>query len=236
MRTLLEEDRLHVAVDLLILSEREGTLRLMLAPRTAEPFRGQWALPGCFVGLNESLEEAAERLLAEMLPMERAYKEQLFTFSEVERDPRGRVISAAYLVIVPWQKLRQAEGMKMQPFTIAYDGESLCLTDEKGLILSGEELAFDHGRILKIGIDRIRGKIEYTDTGFHFLNNPQSFALGEVQRVFEAVLGKTLDGSNFRRYISKRYEEAGIITQTSMAEKGRRGRPAALYRWNGTGR
>lgn len=237
MHMFLEPDRLHAAVDLLILSERDGTLQLLLSKRTAEPYRGQWAFPGCFVGLEESAEAAADRLLQEMLPVGHVHKEQLYTFTDAKRDLRGRVISIAYLVIIPWQKLEQAVcRTTMHSFTVLVRENQLQLMDEAGQMLDCDTLAFDHGRMLKVGIARIRGKIEYTDTGFHFLNNPQAFALSEVQRIFEAVLGRPLDSSNFRRYISSRYEDAGIIEQTDMEERGRRGRPAVLYRMKNSGR
>lgn len=237
MHTFLAQDRLHAAVDLLILSERDGTLQLLLSRRTAAPYQDKWAFPGCFIGLEESAEDAAERLLAEMLPIGNVHKEQLYTFTGADRDKRGRVISIAYLVIIPWQKLEQTiSRTMMHSFTVCTQGGQLVLQGEDGLTLSSEDLAFDHGDMLQTGIARIRGKIEYTDTGFHFLNNPQAFALGEVQRIFEAVLGKALDGSNFRRYLSSRYEDTGIIEQTDMEERGRRGRPAMLYRLKNAGR
>ncbi|MBQ8149153.1 MAG: NUDIX domain-containing protein [Clostridia bacterium] len=231
MHISLAKDRLHAAVDLLILSEKDGTLQLLLSRRTMEPYQNQWALPGCFLGLTESADEAAERLLEEMLPIGQVYKEQLYTFTEAGRDLRGRVISIAYLVIVPWQKLQQTiSRTKMHCFTVAANDGELTLTDGHGQALSIDGLAFDHGSILKIGIARIQGKIEYSDIGFHFLNTPQAFALSEMQRIYEAVLGKPQDSSNFRRYISSRYEGTGVIEQTNMEERGRRGRPAVLYR------
>ncbi len=231
MHASLAQDRLHAAVDLLILSEKDGTLQLLLSRRTMEPYQNQWALPGCFLRLKESADEAAERLLEEMLPVGPVHKEQLYTFTDAGRDLRGRVISIAYLVIIPWSKLqRTIEDTQMHTFTVSTGDGQLTLTDGQGQALGIDRLAFDHGRILKIGIARIRGKIEYTDIGFHFLNTPQAFALSEVQRIYEAVLGKPQDSSNFRRYISGRYEDAGIIEQTDMEERGRRGRPAVLYR------
>lgn len=231
MPTFLMQDRLHAAVDLLILSERDGALQLLMSKRTAAPYQDQWALPGCLIGLDESAEGAADRLLEEMLPIGAVHKEQLYTFTEADRDIRGRVISIAYLVIIPWQKLAQAiGGTKMHCFTVCTRNGQLTLMDEEGRQIDSGELAFDHGRILTVGIARIQGKIEYTDTGFHFLNNPQAFPLSEVQRIFEAVLGRSLDASNFRRYMTARYEDTGIIEQTDREERGRRGRPAVLYR------
>ena len=90
-------------------------------------------------------------------------------------------------------------------------------------------LAFDHGRIIDTGVQRLRGKIDYTDVGFRFLNDLNAFSLSELQTVFEAVQGKKLDNSNFRRAIRNRYEENGRLVQTAREDKQKRGRPALLY-------
>lgn len=219
MHQTLNDDRLHVAVDLMILTVRDGRLNVLLAKRTEEPCRGCWALPGRLMGLEESAEACAESLLREMLPVRGAYMEQLYTFSEVERDPRGRVITVAYLVIVPWSQL---EEVLDQPQVLLRAFASDAVPGEEGL-------AFDHGQIIQTGVQRLRGKIGYTELGFHFLNCPEAFTLGELQSIFEAVSGETLDTSNFRRSILGRYEAAGRIRLTEGARKQGRGRPAALY-------
>ncbi len=236
MRTGLTNDQPQVTVDLLIMTVSGERLRLLLSQRVNPPFTGQWALPGRFIGLNESAEEAAGRLLEEMLPVRNAFLEQLYTFTRADRDPRGRVISVAYLLIVSGRKLRTllAEGKTpLRCFEVALDEEGLRLADETGLALSGEDLAFDHGRIVETGIRRLRGKIDYTDIGFRFLENPDEFSLGELQIIYEAVQGTMLDSSNFRRFILNRYEKDGRLSQTDQMEKRGRGRPAALYRFNG---
>ena len=102
----------------------------------------------------------------------------------------------------------------------------------EGETLAPGDLAFDHGKIIETGIERLRGKIDYTEIGFGFLENRDAFSLSELQTVFEAVLGETLDSSNFRRAILGRYEKTGQLTQTDQAEKRGRGRPAALYRFS----
>ena len=107
------------------------------------------------------------------------------------------------------------------------------LTGEDGTKLIGSDLAFDHGRIIGTGVLRLQGKIDYTDVGFRFLNDTGAFPLSELQTVFEAVLGKELDKSNFRRFIRNRYEETGRIAPVERAEKQGRGRPAVLYQLNG---
>ena len=233
MHTELSRDQLHVTVDLLILTIREGRLNLLLSRRVAPPYEGCWALPGRFIGLTESAETAAGKLLAEMLPVRDVFLEQLYTFTEVSRDPRGRVISTAYLVTVPWSRLEAvlaAGETSFRSFAVTLEGEALRLDDGAGTVLAGSDLAFDHGRIAATGVLRLRNKIDYTDIGFTLLENPRAFSLGELQGIFEAVTDTPLDASNFRRGILTRYEKTGRIRQTSLTGQGGRGRPAVLYR------
>ena len=234
MHISLEPGRLYVTVDILVMTVREERLILYLSRRGNAPYAGRWALPGRFVDPEESAEAAAGKLLEEMLPVADPYIEQLYTFTEVDRDPRGRVISAAYLVIVPEEKLSgvlSREKTTLQPFRLSLEEGGLRLTGADGTVLRKEDLAFDHGRIIETGVIRLRGKIDYTDIGFRFLNDPDAFPLGELQTVFEAVLGTPLDPSNFRRSILGRYEKAGRLIQTEQTEKKSRGRPAVLYRF-----
>ena len=236
MAEVLRQDQVFVSVDLLILTVRQGRLNLLLSRRTSPPFKGCWALPGKLVERADSAEVTALKLLREMLPIRDAFMEQLYTFTELSRDPRGRVISIAYLAAVPWARLEPmlpAGGQGPRLFRVCLTGGALDLGDGEGLRLTGGDLAFDHGRIIETGVQRLRGKIDYTDIAFHFLNDPQAFTLGELQTAFEAVLEKTVDASNFRRTIQTRYEETGRIAQADRAESPRkrgRGRPAALYR------
>lgn len=235
MHRIISRDQLYVTVDLLIMTVEDGKLELLLSRRGMAPYEGCWALPGRFVGLDESAEGAAESLMAEMLPVKGAFLEQLYTFTEVNRDPRGRVISAAYLAIVPWLRLEETLSRQDTPFRLFTPGWRdglLRLNGRNGEILTAGDLAFDHGRIIETGLVRLQGKIDYTDIGFRFLNDPSAFSLSELQTVFEAVLGKEQDSSNFRRFILKRYEGSGRMAQTEQAETNRRGRPAALYRFS----
>ena len=232
MPETLASSQIHVAVDLLIATVRGGKLGVLLSRRPEAPYQGCWALPGQLLPLEESAETAAESLLMEMLPMDRAYREQLFTFTDVNRDPRGRVISIAYLVAVPWQRLEGCLARpeaKLECFLAAHRGDTLCLTGPDGHPVEEDQLAFDHGRILRTGILRLRGKITYSELGFRFLNRMDAFSLGELQTVFEAILGEKQDKSNFRRNILARYEAGGRIRQTEDLHKKGRGRPAMLY-------
>ena len=236
MAEVLVQDQIFVTVDLLILTVREGRLELLLSRRVNPPFKGCWALPGKLVERQDSAVATARKLLVEMLPMQDAFMEQLYTFTALDRDPRGRVISIAYLAAVPWAQLvpiLPAGGEGPRFFGVSLDGGGLSLADGGGLRLTGGDLAFDHGRIIETGVQRLRGKIDYTDIAFHFLSDLRGFSLGELQAVFEAVLDKSVDGSNFRRTIQNRYEETGRIARidrTEQSQQRRRGRPAAMYR------
>lgn len=239
MHETLEPGRNHIAVDMLACTVRNGELTLLLGRRSNPPYAGCWALPGRYVGVDESAEAVVRSLLKEMLPLGNVYMEQLYTFTALSRDPRGRVISVAYLLILPWERLEAVMGreeMRLQCFAVKH-AESmkpgvLQLAGQDGTLLAEGDLAFDHGEIIRTGIARLQGKIDYTDVGFHFLNDMSAFSLSELQTVFEAVLNQTLDASNFRRGILARYESTGRLTQTDRAKKQGRGRPAALYRFH----
>ena len=231
MHDSLAPDQLYITVDLLIMTVHDGRLNLLLSRRGNAPYQGCWALPGRFVGMTESAEKTAKILLDHMLPLEGAYLEQLYTFTDVGRDPRGRVISTAYLVIAPWSTVEKALPGKtsFRCFRAKLkDGEPE-LRDGWEILTAGD-LAFDHGKIIATGLNRLQGKIDYTDIGFFFLEDREAFSLSELQTVYEAVLGTPLDGSNFRRSIMARYERNGRLEQTERAERRDRGRPAALYR------
>ena len=234
MGEALARDRLYVTADILILTARDGRLTLLLSRRGSAPFAGQWALPGKFLGVEESAEAAARTLLRQMRMPEDAFLEQLYTFTDASRDPRGRVISTAYLAILPAARVEAALARPdavMTGFDVRLDAQGLRLTGG-GLELRADDLAFDHGRIVETGVMRLRGKIDYTDIGFRFLEDLEAFSLGELLAVFEAVLDRRIDTSNFRRAILARYEETGRIAQTDRAGRRGRGRPAALYRFN----
>ena len=234
MHLTLKPDRLYVTVDILILTVKDGKLSLMLSRRLDPPYEGRPALPGRFVGIEESAETAVRRLMEEMLPIPDPFLEQLYTFTEVNRDPRGRVISSAYLVIVSPRRLEEVLSRcrtTLELYEVSLDRNGLRMKAPDGKTLIGSDLSFDHGKIAETGIQRIRGKIDYTDIGFSFLNSTEAFSLSELQTVFEAVLGAPLDSSNFRRLILNRYEKTGRLQQTEQEEKKGRGRPAVLYRF-----
>lgn len=234
MQENVKQDRLYVTVDLLIVTVQDNRLGLLLSKRSKAPYPGCWALPGKMTALDESLEQTASSLLSEILPVNNVYMEQLFTFSSISRDPRGRVISVAYLVIIPWgllSPLLQEKVVSLQCFWLETG------RPDRGLLLQGSQtlcedhLAFDHGQIIRTGLKRMQGKLSYTELAFAFINDPAAFSLSELQDIFEAVLAEKMDSSNFRRSILGRYETNGLIRQIEGSKKGGRGRPAALYQF-----
>lgn len=234
MHEPLNASPLYMSVDGLILTIRGGRLTALLSRRTHPPFEGQWALPGRLIRPEESADEAVAQLLQEMLPGAAAYSEQLYTFTQPGRDPRGRVVTIAYLILLPWETLApllEQPGVTLRCFSLC-DGPSFFpLTGDDGTRLDPADLAFDHGRIFITGVTRLQGKIDYTDVGFHLLRDMQAFSLSELQTIFEAVMRQSLDASNFRRGILAKYETSGRITQTDSIKKQGRGRPAALYQF-----
>ena len=239
-----------VTVDILVMTVLERKLHLLLVRRSELPFLGKWALPGGFLKMDESAEEAAARIVLAKAGVSGAHLEQLYTFSSVERDPRTRVLSIAYLATVPYGKLKFAAGDSVDNASLytvdgisgdgidtgsedafASDESELVLTSPDGNEITGRDLAFDHEMIIRTAVLRMRGKIGYTDLAFGFLEDPSAFTLTELRHIYEAVLGRPLDVGNFRRTIKRDYESAGKITERGL-EKGSVGRPAMLYRTN----
>lgn len=201
-----------LTVDIVIFSVREDDLQVLLVRRGEEPFLGMWALPGGFVHLDESLEEAAARELEEETGIGDAYLEQLFTYGDLQRDPRGRVVTVAYFALIAADKPICTEGGTDTTQASWFSINQL------------PDLAFDHAKIISNALIRLRYKLEYTAVGFELL--PEEFTLTEIQSTYEIILGVKLDKRNFRRRIL----EANVIEETSHLRTGE-GRPARLYRY-----
>ncbi len=203
---------IRVTVDVVIFTIRGGALHVLLVRRAAPPFPGRHAIPGGFVHEDESLETAARRELAEETGVRDVYLEQLYTFGDPGRDPRGRVVTVAYFALIASDETPLAAGTdaaEARWFPVA----------------SVPPLAFDHRRILDYALERLRNKLEYTTVGFQLL--PDKFTLVELQAVYEAILGRRLDKRNFRRKI----DLLGIVRP--LREERRTGRkPARLYRFS----
>jgi 8-oxo-dGTP diphosphatase len=202
--------RPSVTVDLVIFTIAANDLQVLLIRRDVEPFKGQWALPGGFVGIDESLEDAAARELQEEAGVKQVYLEQLFTFGAPPRDPRGRVISVAYFALVDSEQQQVVAG-------------SDAAAAEWHSVFHPPPLAFDHQQILEYAVWRLRNKLEWTTVGYELL--PPKFTLSELQRVYEIILQKPVDKRNFRKKILAQ----GQLKELPEIRTEGAHRPARLY-------
>lgn len=202
-----------VTVDVVILTMRRRRLEALLVKRKRWPYEGLWAIPGGFVGPNESLEDAARRELEGETGVRDVYLEQLYTFGDPRRDPRMRVITVVYYALIRADQLHGT--------AVSDASESAWFS-----IDALPPLAFDHAAILDYTMQRLRGKLEYTTIGYQLL--APEFTLSELQEVYEAILNRTLDKRNFR----KKVLSTGILELTSHGRKTGQHRPAALYRFS----
>lgn len=205
-------ERPSVTVDVVIFSLVDEELRVLLIQRKRPPYQNMWAIPGGFVKIDESLEEAAARELVEETGVSDVYIEQLYTFGTPERDPRTRVITVAYFALVPHDAIQPHAGD---------DAAQTSWFSMKDL----PELAFDHRQILDYALTRVRYKLEYSSVGFQLL--PDVFTLTELQRAYEIILGEKLDKRNFRRKILS----SEILEETGRKKREGEGRPAMLYQY-----
>jgi 8-oxo-dGTP diphosphatase len=201
-------DSHSVAVDVVIFTVIAEELNVLLIKRAVAP-KDIWAIPGGFVLKNESLDVAAIRELKEETGVEKVYLEQLYTFGDPKRDPRGRVISIAFFALVNAAAVNLKSGS---------DAKEVAWHKLSAL----PKLAFDHTEIVKYAKKRLIWKLEYTNLAFGLL--PKRFSLTDLQKTYEAVLGKSLDKRNFR----KKFLTTGLIKATEAKEIGAH-RPATLY-------
>jgi 8-oxo-dGTP diphosphatase len=222
-------ERPSVAIDLVLMSVVDGAPAVLLIRRTEQPAKDKWALPGGFVGMDESLDDAAHRVLREKARMDDAYVEQIYTFGAVDRDPRMRIISVAYFALLPADRYAAALKNSAGDLTLArvavdWPGETggpVTAVGEDGPL----PLAFDHADMLGLAMLRLRGKLDYSPVGFALL--PERFTLRQLQDVHEAILGVQLNKPAFRRrMLDRRWLEA-----TGERETGASFRPAKLYRF-----
>jgi len=228
-----EYERPSVAIDLVLMSIVDGAPAVLLLRRDAHPFQGKWTLPGGFVGVDESLDEAAHRVLAGKAHMADAYVEQLYTFGAVNRDPRTRVISVAYFALLKADRFAQAleedRDLILARLDVPWTGEAGGPVDARAANGALLPLGFDHDVILGMAIQRLRGKLDYSGIAFALL--PERFTLRELQDVYEAILGVRLNKPAFRR----RMLDRGLLQATGERETGTSFRPAELYRYRNGG-
>jgi 8-oxo-dGTP diphosphatase len=218
-----------ITVDLVVLTVRDGALSALVIRRGEDPFAGCPALPGGFVREAESLDRAAARELAEETGLAElpVHLEQLATYGAVDRDPRMRVVSVAYLALAPDLPTPRAGG----------DVVAAAWTPVASLLpelfpgspphpgAAGAPLAFDHARILADGVERARAKLEYSPLAAAFC--PAEFTVGELRRVYESVWGVALDPRNFHRKVTG---TQGFLIPVGDTTARQGGRPAQLFR------
>jgi 8-oxo-dGTP diphosphatase len=202
-----------LTVDCVVFGYDEGELKVLLIERGLEPFKGRWALPGGFVRVDESLDEAARRELLEETGLKNVFLEQLYTFGAVDRDPRERVVSVAYYSLVKLSDHRAkaaTDAANAQWFPVS----------------SVPKLAFDHADILATALARLKGKVRYEPIGFELL--PPRFTLSQLQHLYEAVLLSELDKRNFR----KKVLGFGLLVALKEKQMNGRHRPAQLFKFD----
>jgi 8-oxo-dGTP diphosphatase len=210
----MKHQPIQVTVDIVVFTVHEQTLQVLLIERGIDPFKSRYALPGGFVRAEEALEQAAFRELSEETGTKDVYLEQLYTFGDPRRDPRGRVVTVAYYALVPTDK---------SPLQAGTDAATAGWYPVSAL----PPLAFDHGKIEEYAVDRLRNKLEYTNVGFQLL--PTKFTLSALQALHEAILGKPLDKRNFRRKVLG----LGLVKPSKeMQATGRK--PAQLFSFRHT--
>ena len=201
-----------VTTDIVIFTIKDNELKVLLIKRKLIPFKDEWALPGGFIKLDESLEEAAKRELKEETGVEADYLEQLYTFGDVKRDPRGRVISTTYFALINSEQASQ----ELKATTDASDAQWFP-------VLKIPKLAFDHDKILDYAIKRLKWKFEYTPIAFSIL--PKKFKIPQLRNIYEIIFNKPLDKRNFR----KKLIFLNILNETKEIEEDVPYRPAKFY-------
>lgn len=200
-----------IAVDNCIFTLKDGKLNILLI-KMKQKFPGQWALPGGLIKNNETLDNAAQRILREETAVSDIYLEQLYTFGQISRDPFGRVVSCAYFALIPTADIKLKTGVK---YTDVQWREFDKLP----------KLAYDHNQIAAYAKKRLESKITYTNIVWSLL--PEKFTLSQLQKVYEIILNKKLDKRNFRKKL------LALDLISAVAEKAALGahRPAQLYKF-----
>lgn len=208
-----EYPRPAVTTDCIIFGYNQVSLNVLLIKRGLEPFLNKWAFPGGFIEMNETAEESALRELKEETGLENVFTEQLYTFSDVERDPRGRVITIAYYALINQSLYSPVAGDDAK--------------EAKWFNISEmPELAFDHKLVFKTALDRLKTKIRYEPIGFELL--PEKFTLTELQKLYEVILEKEIDKRNFRKKLKK----SEILIELNEKQKGVAHKAATFYKFS----
>ena len=203
------------SIDCVIFGFESGELKILLIERNEEPFKDWLALPGYFVEQDESIDDAAERILYELTGLRDLHMEQFHTFGDVNRHPQGRVITVAHYALI------RINGQKeLRPITqFARKAFWHPVNDLP-------KLAFDHSEIFKTGFNKIRRRLNYQPIAFELL--PEKFTLTQLQSLYEAILNKKLDKRNFR----KKMLSYGFLKELDEKQKGVSYRAAKLYKFD----
>jgi 8-oxo-dGTP diphosphatase len=205
---------IKVAVDAVVFSyDRDNGVSVLLIRRKIEPFQKMWALPGGLALNGESLDDAVQRELKEETGIEVNYLEQLYTFGNPTRDPRNHVISVSYFGLV------NPKGLQLNAQT---DAEDVAWFNIKKI----PRLAFDHRKIIDVGLKRLRGKLTYEPVGFELLE--KSFPFSDLEKLYQSLLDQDLDRRNFRKKIMS----LGILEELNETLVRGSGRPATLFQFN----
>ena len=255
-------DQLSMTSDILLISvsDQEQTnyrktskkmMSILLVKRDDYPYKDKWCLPGGFLNpKTETLEECAKRVLKTETNLSNIYLEQLYTYDAIDRDPRTRVVSTAYIALIDKNKLTEMINLNASWFDIVLLEEKNNIVDitldngkdtihlsikkelrEKTtdryrfIAVKNDALAFDHALVILAGIERVRNKINYTDIVFNMM--PEYFTLGELQQVYEVILNKKLLDPAFRRIIANK------VVKTKKMKTGEGHRPSALFKYKG---
>ncbi|MCS7077718.1 MAG: NUDIX hydrolase [Bacteroidia bacterium] len=206
---------MKVAVDNVVFGWNGEEIHLLLVKRNFEPYRDKWALPGGFIEYGENAEKASLRKLFEETSIEKVFLEQLYTFSDKDRDPRMHVISIAYYALINMKKHQITQDKNMHSSAIQW-------VDVRNI----PPLAFDHNQIVDTALQRLKSKITYTPIGFELL--PDKFTLSELQLLYEKILNRKIDKRNFRKKILS----FGMLEPLQEYQKNVRHRAAQYYRFN----
>lgn len=207
-----------VTVDLVLFTMQADDLAVLLVKRKGAPYRGAWALPGGFVEKDESLEAAAARELEEETGVRGVSLEQLGAFGDPGRDPRGHTITVAYVTFVV---------AAFHPVKAGDDAADVAWVPLANLAPgAGRKVAFDHARVIDVGRRALQARLHDPGRPTSFDLVPPRFTLTELQRVYEAILGHTVDKRNFRTRLLAR----DLVEPVSARRTGRH-RPAQLYKW-----
>ncbi len=210
---MFKETKTHeVTTDVVIFTIKDNKLMVLLVKRANEPFKGKWALPGGYIRISETLDDAALRILKEKTNVQNIYLEQLYTFGDPLRHPNARVITCAYFALI-----------RSDDIELSYEG-STEITDVKWHpVYTLPAMAFDHKEIIEYSLKRTRERLEFCPIAYQLL--PQKFTLTELQKAYELILMKKLDKRNFR----KKFLSLAILKELDEYTKSGSKRPARLY-------